>query len=120
MKWYPRYPGDYQRDTGHLSLCEHGAYAVLLDVFYSTERPIHMDRVHRAAGAIEKHERAAVDFVLEQFLASDAGRVGELESASRDQEVSLCQQLKTECGQQTACKRGCKTDANGVQNGCKR
>ena len=67
MIWHKRYSGDYQRDTGHLSLCEHGAYAVLLDAFYSTEKPIPAAGAHRVARAFEKHERAAVDAVLEQF-----------------------------------------------------
>ena len=67
MIWHKRYSGDYQRDTGHLSLCEHGAYAVLLDAFYSTEKPIPAAGAHRVARAFEKHEREAVDSVLLQF-----------------------------------------------------
>ena len=34
--WYARYPGDYLRDTAHLSLMENGAYTLLLDHYYST------------------------------------------------------------------------------------
>ena len=67
MDWHKRYSGDYARDTGHLSLCEHGAYAVLLDAFYSTEKPIPAAGAHRVARAFEKHEREAVDSVLLQF-----------------------------------------------------
>ena len=37
--WYPHYPGDYGRDTGHLSLIEHGAYRLLLDHCYMTAKP---------------------------------------------------------------------------------
>ena len=36
MIFYKRYLGDYQRDTGHLSMLEHGAYTLLLDAFYAT------------------------------------------------------------------------------------
>jgi uncharacterized protein YdaU (DUF1376 family) len=38
--WYARYPGDYLRDTAHLSLTEHDAYGLLLDHYYSTEKPL--------------------------------------------------------------------------------
>ena len=40
MNWYKRYIGDYQRDTGHLSLVEHGAYTLMLDTYYATSRPL--------------------------------------------------------------------------------
>jgi uncharacterized protein YdaU (DUF1376 family) len=32
--WYPFYPGDYQRDTQHLTTLEHGAYRLLIDACY--------------------------------------------------------------------------------------
>ena len=35
-QWYSFYPGDYGRDTGHLSLIEHGAYRTLMDHYYAT------------------------------------------------------------------------------------
>ena len=39
MNWYKRYIGDYQRDTGHLSMVEHGSYTLMLDTYYATGRP---------------------------------------------------------------------------------
>ena len=38
--YYRRFPGDYARDTRHLSLEAHGAYNLLLDHLYATEKPI--------------------------------------------------------------------------------
>lgn len=67
VQWYPRYPGDYGRDTGHLSLLEHGAYIVLLDAFYATERSIPHESRFRLTRAIEPAEQRAVDRVLEEF-----------------------------------------------------
>ena len=69
MIWYPFYPGDYGRDTADLSLLEHGAYRLLLDVFYATEKPLPLDdaRLYRMVRAGSEVERAAVDAVLERF-----------------------------------------------------
>ena len=71
MNWYPRYYGDYGRDTAHLTLTEHGAYAVLLDHYYATRRqlPENPDYAYRVCRAFAEHEREAVDSVLEQFFA---------------------------------------------------
>lgn len=78
MNYYERYVGDYLRDTPHLSLLEHGAYNVLLDVYYATEQPLPgaLDAVYRICRALTKAEQAAVRSVLDQFfpLAEDGAR----------------------------------------------
>jgi uncharacterized protein YdaU (DUF1376 family) len=68
--WYARYPGDYLRDTAHLSLTEHGAYGLLLDHYYSTEKPLpnNKDALYRICRALNDGERLAVDSVLAQFF----------------------------------------------------
>lgn len=78
--WYPRYPGDYSKDTAHLSMLEHGAYILLLDHYYSTGpidtkqcnsnaslMPDH-SRIYRIAGAHTKEETQAVDNVIMYFF----------------------------------------------------
>ena len=69
MNFYKHYIGDFQRDTGHLSLTERGAYRSLLDAHYATERPLPTDssQLCRLVGAINPEERDAVASVLEQF-----------------------------------------------------
>ena len=69
MKFYKRYPGDYARDTGHLSLMEHGAYTLLLDLFYGTGEPLSTDevRLFKVLRAKSRHERDAVRAVLAEF-----------------------------------------------------
>ena len=61
MNYYERHLGDYAKDTGHLSMLEHGAYTLLLDRYYSTEEGIPADQVHRIARARTKEEKDAVD-----------------------------------------------------------
>ena len=68
--WYPHYPGDYARDTGHLSMVQQGAYRLLLDHYYATEAPLPADFpvLYRLCRAFSREERKAVDFVLSNFF----------------------------------------------------
>lgn len=70
MNFYPRYIGDYSRDTGELSMVDHGAYALLLDAYYATERPLPNDwpSLFRITGALSKLERAAVQRTADRFF----------------------------------------------------
>jgi len=70
MNYWPRYPGDWARDTAHLSLAEQGAYVLLLDTYYATERPLpeSLDSLCRIARAISADERAAVASNANQFF----------------------------------------------------
>jgi len=40
LHYYTFNIGDYRRDTGHLSLLEHGIYRQLIDSYYLSEKPI--------------------------------------------------------------------------------
>jgi uncharacterized protein YdaU (DUF1376 family) len=68
--WYPFYPGDYRRDTAHLSLQQDGAYRRLLDHSYATGKPIstHVEQVFRICSAFVPEEQAAVRYVLDEFF----------------------------------------------------
>lgn len=74
MNYYKHYMGDYQRDTGHLSLAQDGAYRRLIDHYYSTEQPLPADAaaLYRICGAMDKKEREAVLFVAESFFTVGA------------------------------------------------
>jgi uncharacterized protein YdaU (DUF1376 family) len=77
MHYYNRHIGDYAKDTGHLSLLQHGAYTVLLDWSYASERPLPDDRetVYRICHARSAQERRAVDAVVAEFFPpTDGGR----------------------------------------------
>lgn len=73
MNYYKRHLGDYAKDTGHLSMAEHGAYTLLLDWYYANERAITADKAYRIAKASTIHERAAVDAVLADFFVLEGG-----------------------------------------------
>lgn len=77
--YYPFYPGDYARDTADLSMLEHGAYRLLLDFYYSEEKlPSDRQRLYRIARANNRHERLAVDQVVERFFCPSEARSGML------------------------------------------
>lgn len=71
MNYYERHLGDYAKDTGHLTLTEHGAYTLLLDRYYATEQPIPSSQAHRFARAKSRDEIKAVDAVLSEFFHLD-------------------------------------------------
>jgi uncharacterized protein YdaU (DUF1376 family) len=75
VNFYKHYIGDFQRDTGHLSLAERGAYRAMLDHYYATEKPLPTDAlaVARLVGAMDAKERAAVECVLRGFWTLESG-----------------------------------------------
>lgn len=73
VNYFRLHVGDYLRDTAHLSLLEHGVYARLLQVYYTRESPIPDSEKYRVIGARLQEERDAVDSVLREFFALDAG-----------------------------------------------
>ena len=70
MNYYERYCGDYQRDTAHLSLAEHGAYTMLLDTYFSVEKPLPKEfpGLFRVCRAMTRVEQQAVKAVADQFF----------------------------------------------------
>jgi uncharacterized protein YdaU (DUF1376 family) len=62
--------GDYLKDTGGLSLIEHGAYSLLLQWAYANEKPLPLEqeRLFRIASAVTKADQRAVTAVLDQFF----------------------------------------------------
>lgn len=79
MNFFKLYIGDYQRDTAHLSVTEHGAYLLMLQHYYATEKPLPVGRaLHRMLRAQDKHERDAIDVVAQRFWrTTDEGLVND-------------------------------------------
>lgn len=72
MNFYQRHLGDYARDAGYLSLVEHGAYTLLLDWYYSNEKPIPRELAFGICKASSRAEKQAVDRVLRSFFQWDS------------------------------------------------
>lgn len=75
MHKYWRHIGDYAKDTRHLSILEHGAYTLMLDWCYASEKPLPDDEktLFRLCGAFEKAEQKAVLLVREEFFTLEEG-----------------------------------------------
>ena len=68
--WYPRYCGDYIRDTGHLSMMQDGAYNRLLDHYYATGKPLPAiaEQLQRICRAVAPVEQEALQAVIQEFF----------------------------------------------------
>jgi len=70
MYYYQHHIGDYRRDTGHLTLLEHGIYRQLLDLYYITEKPLDANAMRlicvRSAEEQEAYQRILQDFFFKQ------------------------------------------------------
>jgi uncharacterized protein YdaU (DUF1376 family) len=65
--------GDYLRDTGSLSLLEHGAYLRLIGEYWNTGKPIPADasRIRRACGVQSDEDAKSAQYVLERYFYLD-------------------------------------------------
>ena len=68
MNYYERHIGDYHKDTKWLTTYQHGVYALLLDWYYSNERPIPLELAYRIVAARSGPERRGTDEVLTSFF----------------------------------------------------
>jgi uncharacterized protein YdaU (DUF1376 family) len=93
MNHYPRHIGDYLRDTGHLSLLEHGVYGRLLDLYYLNNGPIPGDiaGLCRKLGARSVDEKAAVEAVATEFFGRS--ETGDLTNKRADAELAKYQKF---------------------------
>lgn len=91
MNYYRRYIGDYQRDTMHLSITEHGAYTLLLDAYYSHSGalPRHLSELNRICRATTKSEREAVMKVAQEFFPTNGDGTRHNSRADRELDIAL-------------------------------
>lgn len=78
VNYFELYPGDYLRDTGELSLIQHGAFLLLMASCYSTEKglPSEPMGLFRITSALTPEEQEATLFVANRFFKlCDDGRL---------------------------------------------
>lgn len=68
--FYRKFPDKYAGATQGLSFIEHGAYNLMLDYLYRTERPLPLKitYVYKVLGAKTAAERAAVQYILKEYF----------------------------------------------------
>ena len=69
MHYYSFNIADYRKDTGHLSILEHGIYRQLIDMYYLEEGPLpQKDRLMRLLCVRTADEEQALCSVLADFF----------------------------------------------------
>lgn len=116
MHHYPFHIGDYRKDTGNLSLLEHGVYRTLLDCYYTQETPLPADKAKlcRMIGARTSEEVEAVSNVIDDyFRLTDIGYVQD----GCDKVLSVIYE-KSEKARVSAEKRWAKNNEKMLQACC--
>lgn len=123
--WYPRYVGDYAKDTAHLSLMEHGAFTMLLDWYYSTGKPLPANwaQMHRICKAVAPDEQEAVQSVVRQFFVegesgwrNDRADKELLKRAGIGEKRRFAQAIKEQNRLQKKAQNECKLGSNAPAN----
>lgn len=113
MHYYSHHVGDYNRDTAHLSIVEHGVYRLLMDSYYSTERalPADLSILCRIVRAVSKLEREAVSSVAKLFFTESDGLLKHNRIDRELEAYGVKIQQASDAGKASAAKR------NSVTNG---
>lgn len=114
MNYYPHHIGDYVKDTAHLSMLEDGAYRRMMDIYYSTEKPLPLDRaaLYRLLRVSSKAEKAAVNVVLSEFFLE---KVDGWHHGRCDEEIARAKE-KSQKASDSARKRWGEGNANADSN----
>ena len=121
MHYYEHNIGDYRRDTGHLTLLEHGIYRSLLDTYYLTQQPLCADlaKLMRSHCVRTADESKALENVLSDFFVL----------TDRGYEHKRCEAVIAEYAEKSAKSKkaakarwakNSKSDAETMQTQCER
>ena len=115
--WFKWFPGDYQRDTNHLSFVQDAAYRRLLDAYHSTGKlSANADDLLRVCRAITPEEQAAVRKVAAEFFRQENGRlIHDRVEASIAESLAITAK-RVRAGQQGAAVTNGRRSANAAPN----
>ncbi len=101
IRWFP---GDYLRDTMHLTWLEDLAYRRLLEVYYSNERALPIDRkqLYRIVRAASPDEQQAVESVLAEFFKVSRKKLVNLRAEKELKRYGIIRQKRVSAGKQRA------------------
>jgi len=68
INYYKRHLGDYAKNTRTLTTYEHGVYNLVLDLYYTDEKPVTTEDAYAICRAESAKDRAHVDRVLVKFF----------------------------------------------------
>lgn len=114
VNYYPHHIGDYSKDTAHLTLLQHGAYRLLLDHCYATEKPLPSEKpqLYVICRAMTKLERAAVDFVVTSFFRNGLNKRVSEEIAKAQEKSAKARQSAQVSVQRRLSERSTNAGAN--------
>lgn len=114
MNHYPRHIGDYLKKTIGLTLLQDGAYNRMLDLYYSEEGPLPLDRadIYTSTRCQGKADRDAVDYVLRKFFTEKADG---FHHDRCDEEIATYRE-RSASASQSAQKRWSERNANAYAN----
>ncbi len=120
--YYKRNIGDYIRDTRDLTMQQHGAYALLLDYYYTNNGFVFdnfikkheelLKNLQKICNCASKKERQDIEFILHKFFTkSDAG----WSNKRADEEIAKYRKI-SDSARKSAAGRWDKKDANAYAN----
>lgn len=117
MNFYKHHIGDYAKKTAHLTVLEHGAYLLMMQAYYATERPLPFGRdLYRICRANGKKERAAIDKVASEFWTrTEAGLINSRADREMAEDRAFIEKQRAS-GRASALKRWGNGGYNGATN----
>jgi len=121
MHYYRFNIGDYKKDTGHLSIVEHGVYRQLIDLYYTNEAPIISDirKLSRLISARTDDEIQALHDVLDDFFTLDGNQYRHTRCDNELKSLYAKSEKARKSAQARWDKKG-SNDANAMRTQCER